>query len=223
MKRASSTFTTVLIVFTLLVPVAAFAARAGNSGKGQSQVTHGRKAAGSSGKSAAQESKKPLAAGKPARAGHEKAAKIKRVKKAKKAKRAATAATVGAAVTTGSDTATETAGASEENSATEGSPATETAGPDVSNAFARITANLEKSLAKIAAGKKTQLPPGLVRVWQKFAGWLGVDPANMPGTPTTAPGGSVDETGSVTATTTPEPTATIEPSPTVDASATPTL
>lgn len=77
-------------------------------------------------------------------------------------------------------------------------------GAGIPNAFARITSNLEKSLAKIAAGKKAQLPPGLVSVWQKFAGWLGIDLTTQPGF-----------TGSTTPTATPVPTSTVEPSATV--------
>lgn len=77
-------------------------------------------------------------------------------------------------------------------------------GAGIPNAFSRITTNLEKSLAKIAAGKKTQLPPGLVRVWQKFATWLGIDLTTQPGF-----------TGSTTPTATPVPTSTVEPSATV--------
>ncbi len=86
--------------------------------------------------------------------------------------------------------------------------------PGKLNAFARITANLEKSVAKIADGTKTQLPPGLVRVWLKFAGWLGIDPSTMPGTPSSPP--TEEPTSTVEPTATVEPTGTVEPTPTVE-------
>ncbi len=76
--------------------------------------------------------------------------------------------------------------------------------PAVSNAFSRITSNIEKSLAKIADGRKKQVPPGLIRVWLKFAGWLGVDPSTMPTAPVGPP---TNPTG--------EPTSTVEPTGTV--------
>lgn len=81
--------------------------------------------------------------------------------------------------------------------------------PAVSNAFGRITANIEKSLAKIADGRKTRVPPGLIRVWLKFAGWLGVDPTTMPAPQSGSP---ADPTGVPTSTA--EPTGTVTPDPT---------
>jgi hypothetical protein len=73
----------------------------------------------------------------------------------------------------------------------EGTP---TVGPGVSQAFSRITTNLEKSAAKVADGRKKQLPPGLVRVWLKFAAWLGVDPSTMPRVPSSVPTSTVEPT-----------------------------
>ena len=103
---------------------------------------------------------------------------------------------------------------SDEASGTGSAEVSRTVGPGIANAFARITANLEKSLAKIAAGKKSQLPPGLVGVWMKFAAWLGVDQSLMPGY--VPPAGSTDDSGSVTSTITPEPTGTVEPTATIE-------
>ncbi len=87
---------------------------------------------------------------------------------------------------------------------------TEVRGQGVANAMVHITANIEKALAKIAAGTKTQVPPGLMRVWLKFAGWLGIDPATMPGSP--APG-SGDSTSTIVPTSTILPTFTVDPAP----------
>lgn len=102
----------------------------------------------------------------------------------------------------------EPSGSSEPSASVEPSVPT---GPGIANAMTRITANLEKSLAKMAAGKKKQLPPGLVRVWMKFAAWLGIDPTTRPGY--VAP---VEPTATVEPTSTVEPTPTAEPTPTVD-------
>ncbi|TDB38181.1 MAG: hypothetical protein D9V44_09115 [Actinobacteria bacterium] len=92
--------------------------------------------------------------------------------------------------------------------------ATDAPGPGVTNAFTRITANIEKALAKIEAGTKLQVPPGLLRVWLKFAGWLGVDPSTMPGTPVIPP--AEEPTSTVEPTATVEPTGTVEPPPVID-------
>jgi len=51
----------------------------------------------------------------------------------------------------------------------------------IANAMSRITGNMQKSLVKITEGKKRQMPPGLTRVWIKFAGLLGIDLTTMPG------------------------------------------
>jgi len=66
------------------------------------------------------------------------------------------------------------------SSSTEGTPA-------VGTAFSHITTNLERSVAKVVDGRKKQLPPGLVRVWLKFAAWLGVDQTTIPQVPKQTP------------------------------------
>lgn len=92
--------------------------------------------------------------------------------------------------------------ASEAPEPPESTEATSTPGAGIGNAFTRITSNIEKALAKIEAGTKTQVPPGLIRVWLKFAGWLGIDASTMPGAESVPP--------------TDEPTGTVEPTPTVE-------
>jgi len=65
-------------------------------------------------------------------------------------------------------------------------------------------------MAKVAAGTKKQIPPGLMKVWLKFAAWLGVTDA--------PPWESVtpeEPTGTVEPTMTVEPTGTVEPTETV--------
>lgn len=99
-----------------------------------------------------------------------------------------------------------------------------TSAPDVSNAFTRITANIEKSLAKIADGKKKQVPPGLIRVWMKFAAWLGVDASTMPGSDSGTSADPTEEpTSTVEPTETVEPTSTVTPTETVEPTVTPVL
>lgn len=108
--------------------------------------------------------------------------------------------------------------ASEEAEAPEVEPfePIETGNRNVAGAMVRITSNLERALSKVAEGTKKQLPPGLVRVWQKFAAWLGIDPTTQPGyvAPVDDSSPTTDATGTV------EPTSTVEPTPTVDPTAT---
>ena len=81
-------------------------------------------------------------------------------------------------------------------------------------AFLSITKNIEKMMAKVAAGTKKQLPPGLQRVWLKFAGWLGVT-TPAPWLPV-VPDPVVEQPDSVTPTPrTVDPSPTVEPTPTV--------
>ncbi len=91
-------------------------------------------------------------------------------------------------------------------------------------AFSSITANIERALEMVAGGSKTRVPPGLLRVWYKFAGWLGVDPSTAPAP---LPGVPVGPPGETTVTV--EPTGTVNPpttdplAPPVDPTATPAL
>ena len=101
---------------------------------------------------------------------------------------------------------------------------TETVEPErktgIENALSRIQANIARAEGKVAAGQKEQVPPGLLRVMEKFLAWLGltaVDP--VPADPVTPedPNGSdettpsVEPTPSVDATVVPEPS--VEPTP----------
>lgn len=139
----------------------------------------------------------------PGRTGHSKAAKslVHRSKKAKVSHgKAAKAGKVGAAAAI--------VAASDEPSG--GVDPSETVGPihvgrGVPNAFSHITRNIEKAMAKVAAGTKKQVPPGLMRVWMKFAGWLGVTsaPPWQPPAPVVEPTATVEPTGTV------EPTETV--------------
>lgn len=99
--------------------------------------------------------------------------------------------------------------------------ASESATPNVAPAFSRIMSNLEKSVSKVLSGTKSQLPPGLVRVWLKFASWLGVDPTTMPGADLVSPAPAAGETTStVDASGTVAPMPTDAPSASLDGSTT---
>jgi hypothetical protein len=67
----------------------------------------------------------------------------------------------------------------------------------IENALDRIAANIEKAEQKVAEGTKKAVPPGLLAVYEKFAGWLGLE-LDEPDGPDEA-GDSHEETG------TPEP------------------
>jgi len=45
----------------------------------------------------------------------------------------------------------------------------------IANALSRIMANIERAEARVAAGQKSQVPPGLLKVMAKFLGWLGIE------------------------------------------------
>ena len=49
----------------------------------------------------------------------------------------------------------------------------------IENALDRIAANIARAEQKVAEGTKTRVPPGLLGVYEKFLGWLGLD-AEMP-------------------------------------------
>jgi hypothetical protein len=91
----------------------------------------------------------------------------------------------------------------------------------IANALSRIMANIERAEAKVAAGQKSQVPPGLLKVMAKFLGWLGFEAepeldTEEPGTE--EPGLTDPGEGSEEETSTPNPdegseedTVTIEP------------
>lgn len=83
----------------------------------------------------------------------------------------------------------------------------------IANALSRIQANIARAEAKVAAGTKSQLPPGLLRVMDKFLSWLGLSPdtpSEEPGDGTDQPEDSAEESA------TPVPDGSFEPTPTPD-------
>lgn len=94
----------------------------------------------------------------------------------------------------GSEDASGTPKRSKEESGT-----TERKRTGIENAFDRISANIAKAEQKVADGTKKQVPPGLLNVYEKFLGWLGLADA--------VEGGEADGDGSGSgeSTQTPEP------------------
>lgn len=180
MKKLLATVLAVALIGVLAAPSIALAK--GGNGHGRSGSSHGKKFAAQASSETTPVTKADRKAAKKAARLERKAAKVA----AKAARKAAKPSVEGSESIEPSESVESSVGAG------------------IPNAFSRITSNLEKSLAKIAAGKMTQLPPGLVNVWQKFAGWLGIDLTTQPGF-----------TGSTTPTATPVPTSTVEPSATV--------
>ncbi|MDO9557799.1 MAG: hypothetical protein Q7J82_09555 [Coriobacteriia bacterium] len=58
----------------------------------------------------------------------------------------------------------------------EGSATVEPKKTGIANALSRIEVNLERAQQKVLDGTKKALPPGLVRVYEKFMSWLGMTP-----------------------------------------------
>lgn len=84
----------------------------------------------------------------------------------------------------------------------------------IANALSRIQANIAKAEAKVAAGTKSHVPTGLLRVADKFLMWLGL----TPDTPPVAPGDDPDlpEDSAETSDTPVPDDGSTEPTPTPD-------
>lgn len=104
---------------------------------------------------------------------------------------------------TGSD---EPTGSAEPTASAEPTQAPRPGAKGRENALSRIQANIAKAEAKIAAGTKKQIPPGLLKVLAKFLGWLGIAPGD-PGLPDDLPADSPQNPGdgSDNETSTPDP------------------
>ncbi len=86
----------------------------------------------------------------------------------------------------------------------------------IENALSHLETNLARMQADLDAGLRKQLPPGLVKVIEKFMSWLGIgtdgeEPPAGPDDGLEDDEGSVEETGTVEPTSTVEPTTTVEP------------
>jgi len=223
MKRTTAVIILIILAVSLVLPGAALA-KGGNGGtRGKSAVAHEKAARGPHGEAGASAGAEAPEATPPADApeleSDEPAPEAE--KSARKAARVATKEQRKEAREAGK--ATRKASRSVDASGDVGSQLdSDEATGTSSRAFSSITTNIERALEMVADGSKTRVPPGLLRVWYKFAGWLGVDPntapAPLPGVPVGPPG----ET-----TVTVEPTGTVNPpttdplAPPVDPTATP--
>ena len=182
----------IAVIAAFALPASAFAR--GGAGKRPGAPRHGASSHGKqveshrAAKSSRREARKSGKAEKSPRK-RAKAAKSGKVEKssAKKssAKKAAATATLAGAMRIKRHRAPASEEASGVDEPDESVEATKPAwsGDSTPTPFARITANIQKSMAKVANGTKKQIPPGLMRVWLKFAGWLGVTSAPPTRTP----------------------------------------
>lgn len=92
-----------------------------------------------------------------------------------------------------------------ERESDEGSATTKPARTGIANALDRISANLARHEARVASGDANALPPGLVRVLEKFLGWLGLAPDDAPADDPDTGQGTEEPPGSDEATVTPAP------------------
>lgn len=143
MKKTLSIALVLMLIAALATPAVAFAAKGGKGSKGAERAAAAREAKGSE-------------AGRAEAPGQAK----KQLKAQKKDK--APAASEAASETPDGD-------ASAEETVTM-SPGKQ---KGITNALTRIHANLTRMQADVDAGLRTQLPPGLLRVFEKFFGWLG--------------------------------------------------
>jgi hypothetical protein len=185
MRRIVALATLIALAATLIVPVAALAKGGPPAGKGPGFTPPGqaKKAVAPVESSAAGETEEPAeesaatdakeagkaekAAGKADKA--EKAASKAEEKAAKSASKAGQESDGAAAASVDeSDTPSVDESATPEPEA----PAKLTG---IANALSRIMANIERAEARVAAGQKSQVPPGLLKVMAKFLGWLGIE------------------------------------------------
>jgi hypothetical protein len=178
MRRIVALATLIALAATLIVPVAALAKGGPPAGKGPGFTPPGqaKKAVAPAEPTVAEETeeapatdskeagKAEKAAGKADKAASK--AEEKAAKSAAKAERKSSGAA--AASVDESDTPSVDESATPEPEA----PAKLTG---IANALSRIMANIERAEAKVAAGEKSQVPPGLLKVMAKFLGWLGIE------------------------------------------------
>jgi hypothetical protein len=198
MKKLVSFALLISLSLMLVVPVAALAKGGPPEGKGPGSTPPGqaKKAAATTGAVATEaEAEEPAEESAPA----DKAAK-KAEKQEAKAEKAAEKAAVKAERKGSHEGPVAAMVAASEESET---PAPETEEPaepakltGIANALSRIMANIERAEARVAAGEKSAVPPGLLKVLAKFMGWLGIDVEPDPEPGMTDPTeGSEEETG----------------------------
>jgi hypothetical protein len=207
MKKLVSFALLISLSLMLVVPVAALAKGGPPEGKGPGFTPPGqtKKAAATAGAAASaaeSEAEEPAEESAPAGKAAKKAEKqeAKPEKAAEKAEKAAVKAAVKAEQKGSHEAPVAAMVAASEESETPAPDAEEPAEPakltGIANALSRIMANIERAEARVAAGEKSAVPPGLLKVLAKFMGWLGIDAEPDPEPGVTDPTeGSEEETG----------------------------
>jgi len=208
MKKLVSFALLISLSLMLVVPVAALAKGGPPAGKGPGSTPPGqaKKAAATAGAVATEaEAEEPAEESAPADKAARKAEKqeAKAEKAAEKAAVKAEKAAVKAEQKGSHEAPVAATVAASEESETPAPDVEEPAEPakltGIANALSRIMANIERAEARVAAGEKSAVPPGLLKVLAKFMGWLGIDPDPETGEPdVTDPNeGSEEETGTL--------------------------
>jgi hypothetical protein len=189
MRRIVALATLIALAATLIVPVAALAKGGPPAGKGPGFTPPGqaKKAVAPVESSAAGEAEEPAeesAATDAKQARKNEKAAEKAEKAAEKAEKAASKAEEKAAKSApiAEPESGGAVAASVEESDTPSVDESATPEPEapakltgIANALSRIMANIERAEARVAAGQKSQVPPGLLKVMAKFLGWLGIE------------------------------------------------
>lgn len=183
LKRSVLMVACVALTVALLMPAIALA----GNGKGPGSAPGKLKQAAGAAKADAAKGKAPGkakgpdtdAAGSKAETKAAKSAAKAASKEAKAAQKQLKRIGAGSVETTGSD---EPTGSTEPTESAEPTGAPRPGAKGLANALGRIQANIAKAEAKIAAGTKKQIPPGLLKALAKFMGWLGIVPDD-PGLP----------------------------------------
>jgi hypothetical protein len=193
MRRIVAIATLIALAATLMVPVAALAKGGPPAGKGPGFTPPGqaKKAVAPVESSAAGETEEP-AEESAATDAKEARKNEKAAEKAEKAAEKAASKAEGKAAKPAPTAEPESGGAvaaSLEESDTPSVDESATPEPEapakltgIANALSRIMANIERAEARVAAGQKSQVPPGLLKVMAKFLGWLGIEADPEPDT-----------------------------------------
>ncbi len=200
MRRLITITTLIALAATLIAPALVWAAGP-PAGKGPGATPPGlekRSSEGRPGGGAAKQDRARAAEAAEAEGDEADGAVDRAERRSEKAERKAerargAAAGSGAGLSAAEDTSTPEPGAPDADAPA--GPAKETG---IANALSRIMRNIERAEARVAAGEKSQVPPGLLRVMAKFMGWLGIEADPAPDTDGPGDGdGSQEETGTV--------------------------
>jgi hypothetical protein len=192
MRKIVALATLIALAATLIVPAVALAK--GGPPAGKTPPGQARKAAPPNEAAVANETEETVEATDAKAARKAEKAEVKSAAKAGKEADKAVKAEVKAAVKSGPEYVE--LHSVEESGTPDGDPEAPAKLTGIANALSRIMANIERAEARVAAGEKSQVPPGLLKVLSKFLGWLGIDGELEPGSgePEMPDNGSDEET-----------------------------